>query len=66
MRLGSAIQKHVGSRGAAPVGDVGGPTKITNYIFKISEFVLNPEFITKVKYEIDHVSKTKNHTQKNS
>ena len=61
-----SIQKHAGSRGAAPVGGVGNkaPHQIFFLDLYISEFVLKPECIKMVKYKIDHILKTMNHTRK--
>ena len=51
---GSSILSHAGSRGANPH---------QNFFFL---FRLCPECITRVKYKINHISKTNNHTKNNS
>ena len=51
---GSSILSHAGSRGANPH---------QNFFIL---FRLCPECITRVKYKINHISKTNNHTKNNS
>ena len=58
-RLGSSIQKHAGSRGAAPVRGVGDHVLHKNGGLRQTETALT-SFFSEFQYEIDHISKVKN------